>query len=80
MDTIKAPKEAVRTIYEASGVGFAPEYEERLDAYLKSNAENRAKAKSSNKGVMHSYSLEDYGLTKEQVAKEFQSYVRDYCR
>lgn len=60
---------------------FTAEYEGRIDAYIaKSDAERAAlKAqKGSSATELHSYSLEDYGLSKDKVLERFGKYIEKY--
>lgn len=52
-----------------------------MDAYLAKNAEHRAKLKAKNKSSgeqLHSYSLEDYGLSETMVREAFADYISAY--
>ena len=64
------PIEVVKQIYSHFGYEFTKEYEESLLAYLKNNG-----AHKYGKPV---YSLDELGLTKEQVGQEMAEYIREY--
>lgn len=50
-----------------------------MDAYLAKNAEERKKLKEQKKSSeLHSYRLEDYGLSKEKVLEKFGDYISKY--
>jgi hypothetical protein len=50
-----------------------------MDTYLAKNAEERKKLKEQkNAAELHSYSLEDYGLSKEKVLERFGDYINKY--
>jgi hypothetical protein len=50
-----------------------------MDAYLAKNAEERKKLKEQKKSAeLHSYRLEDYGLSKEKVLERFSDYINKY--
>jgi hypothetical protein len=58
---------------------YSTEYQERMDAYISKNAEERKKLKESKKAAeLHSYRLEDYGLSKEKVLERFSDYINKY--
>ena len=57
---------------------FSPqEYEERLEAYVAKNKEDRAKVAKKG-GKFHAYSLEQFGLDGAAVEKEMQWYKDKY--
>ena len=62
------------------GLEYTDEYNLLLDDYLAKNAEKRAALKKSKSGAkeVHAYSLEDYGLSREQVEAEFADYINEY--
>lgn len=50
-----------------------------MDAYIAKNAEERKKLKEQKKSSeLHSYRLEDYGLTQEKVLERFGDYINKY--
>jgi hypothetical protein len=58
---------------------FSSEYQGLMDAYLAKNAEERKKLKENkNAAELHSYRLEDYGLTQEKVLERFGDYINKY--
>ena len=93
-DTVKKPTEVCKDVFTqawdlgASGSSDASdamskEYNQKLGDYLAENKAKREREKSR-KGqtgqpkVMHSYSLEEYGLTTDQVRAEFKWYTDKY--
>jgi hypothetical protein len=79
MDTVKDPKSVCQKVYAKADMPFTAEYEEKLDAYLKKNAEERTKsAAKKSSGVLHSYKAEDFGLTNDQIQSEFKDYIDRY--
>lgn len=68
-DLIADPQATVESIYEQFGIEMTPEYRRILH-----QESEKAKRYKSN----HSYSLEEMGLDQKQIAREFQSAVRDY--
>ena len=85
-DNIKNPKSVCKQVLDMTGIPFTEEYEQLLDDYLaeshrkrKAMKEKKAKEAATNKPVeLHSYSLEEYGLSKEIVSKKFESYITKY--
>jgi len=75
--------EACEKVCAATGLPFTCEYQARVKAYLEeSNAKRAAMASKGKKGgakKLHAYSLEDFGLNEDDVAKEFKSYIEKYC-
>ncbi len=70
-----------------SGLEFTKEYEGLMDDYLAKSAASRKKLladttvakKGPHKGEqLHEYTLEEYGLSKEIVEKEFADYISLY--
>lgn len=62
-------------------MAFDAEYETNLDNYLAKNAAERAELKAKSKGKsaeIHSYSLEEYGLSEESVRAVFADYIAEY--
>lgn len=80
-DNVKNPKDICRLVSETAGLGFSPEYENRIDVYLAKNAEERAKLKAEKAASgekLHEYTLEEYGLSKEIVRERFADYTAKY--
>jgi len=67
---IENPIETVKAIYSKFGYEYSQEFEDRMKEYLR---KNRQGAKGRN-----SYSLSDYGLSQEQVVKEFLPYMKKF--
>jgi hypothetical protein len=63
-----------------TGLPFNAEYEARLDTYLAANTAKRValKAKKGSAAELHSYSLEEYGLSTELVQEVFADYIAEY--
>jgi hypothetical protein len=70
-----------------SELEYSDEYRYRIDCYLAKNElerkqlleKNRASGKASaSSASLHSYSLEDYGLTKQIVESTFKEYIDKY--
>lgn len=50
-----------------------------MDAYIAKNTEERKKLKEQKKSAeLHSYRLEDYGLSQEKVLERFSDYINKY--
>lgn len=84
-DTIKMPKDECKKIVKEAGLEYSEEYDAKLDAYITKSNEKRSKLKGSVKTssgeagkALHTYSLEDYGLTKELVRSTFKDYVERF--
>ena len=61
------------------GLEYTDEYDKLLDNYLLQNENKRKAMKAENKSSdLHAYKLEDYGLTRELVEKEFADYISLY--
>ncbi len=69
-DTIRDPLGTVRAIYEHFGEAFTPEAEAAMDRYMADNPKG--------KHGTHSYSLEEFGLTKQAVHDHFSDYIARY--
>jgi hypothetical protein len=67
-DTVGQPLETVERIYQHFGYPFTPEFRQRVERYLAENAKHRS-------GVQHSYTLEEYGLTADELKTRFQFYT-----
>jgi hypothetical protein len=58
---------------------FSEEYQEKIDSYLAKNAAERKKLKEQkNSAELHTYRLEDYGLSEEKVLEKFADYINKY--
>jgi len=79
-DTLKDPKGMVKQILAKANVDYTAEYEKLLDDYLAKNAAKREEMKKNkgNKAELHHYTLEEYGLSREIVEKEFHDYIVKY--
>jgi hypothetical protein len=79
-DSVKIPKETCKRIAEAANLGFSNAYDSKITAYLQKNAAEREKLKARNKSEkeLHSYSLEEYGLSKQIVDEKFAFYKSYY--
>jgi hypothetical protein len=69
-DVMRDPVGTVRGIYEHFGEPFTAEAEQAMIAYVADNPKG--------KHGRHSYSLEEYGLTKEGVRERFRDYIERY--
>lgn len=71
-DLTRDPVRVAKSIYNKVGLELTPKAEESIVNYVKSNPQN--------KYGRHVYSLEQYGLTKEEVRSEckaYEEYMRD---
>lgn len=69
-DTLSRPLEVVRSIYDFVGLSFPEGIQERMQDYLEHNARE--------KRPLHSYTLDHYGLTEEQIKADFAAYRERY--
>ena len=76
---IKDPISVVKEIYAANGFEYSDEYNEILENHIKADKEKRAKKGFGKGNQKHSYSLEMYGLTKEDVETSCSKYVSKFC-
>lgn len=85
-DNIKEPKSVCKQVMDMADIPFTDEYQNLLDDYMtESNRkrqamkEKKAKEAATGKPVeLHTYSLEEYGLSKEMVLEKFDSYISRY--
>ena len=71
-DLIKDPKAVVQKLYKSFGWEYTQKYDAVLDAFLRTDAEKRAKVKKETQGSsakLHSYAPEDYGLTSKELGE-----------
>lgn len=69
-DVMRDPMGAVRRVCAHFEEPFTPEAEAAMNAYMAANPKG--------KHGKHDYSLEEYGLTREGVHKEFADYIERY--
>jgi hypothetical protein len=65
-DTVKRPLEVVKRIYEFIGWSLTPETEKAMKAWLAEDEKARVGG--------HDYAPEDYGLTADQLRRDFAAY------
>lgn len=80
IDIVKSSKEVCKKIAEATNLGFSVAYDNNITLYLQKNASEREKLKAKNKNEkeLHTYSLEEYGLSKEIVEEKFAFYIKQF--
>jgi len=69
-DLIKDPVGVIRRIYEYFGYPFSEEFKTRIVKWLDENPKE--------KHGIHRYSLDQFGLTPDSVAKQFAAYCREF--
>lgn len=70
IDTVKRPFEVVQAIYRHLGIALTPEAEQAMRRWMEKNSrDNRA---------AHDYKPEDFGLSVEQLQRDFADYRRQY--
>lgn len=80
IDIVKNSKSVCKSLAEATKLGFSNAYDDNITNYLQKNAMEREKLKVKNKSEkeLHSYSLEEYGLSKDIVEKQFSFYIKQF--
>lgn len=66
-DTLKDPIGVIRGIYQHFGEPLTPAAEQAMDAYMANNKQG--------KHGKHSYTLEEFGLTREGVHERYADYI-----
>jgi len=64
------PVALVKKVYQKFGLEYTEEFEERMKDYLRNNKQG--------KYGRHTYSLEEYGFSGEQVYQEYKDYMEHY--
>ncbi|GMI27458.1 hypothetical protein TeGR_g8644, partial [Tetraparma gracilis] len=77
-ELIKDPIGTVKNLYKQLGYPFTPEYEAALKEYIAENERERAALKSKGSKNLHTYTLEEFGLEKEQVEDNLSWYKKKY--
>lgn len=76
---IKDPVGTVRQLYSDLGYDFTSEYEAILVNHIEEDKLHREKMKKESGGKkLHTYSLEEYGLTKEDIDSKLGWYQKKY--
>lgn len=65
-DTLAKPLEVVKTIYDWLGISFPADTKDKMQAYLEAN--------SREKRPLHQYGPDRYGLSEEQIKRDFAAY------
>ena len=85
-ELIKDPIGTVKKLYKEVGYEFTAEYEELLEVYVDKNNKERELLKAfglnkdKKKDNLHSYSMEEFGITKEQLEGELGWYREKYFK
>jgi hypothetical protein len=69
-DTLNKPLDVVRAIYDFTGLSFPEGIQDRMQEYLEQN--------SRDKRPLHEYSIEHFGLSEEQIKRDFADYRQRY--
>lgn len=69
-DLVARPAESVHRIYQSAGLQAPPDLDERIQAWLKENPQH--------KHGRHTYDLQQYGLTPEQVEDQLAAGTRPF--
>lgn len=71
VDTVRDPIATVKAIYDHFDESFTPEAELAMDSYIADNPKG--------KHGSHTYELEEYGLTKDEVHSRFSEYIERFA-
>lgn len=66
LDAVQDPVGQARRIYEVAGLAFTPAVEQAMRAFMATNPREGRPP--------HQYSLEDFGLTADGIARDFEGY------
>ena len=66
-EMVKNPIEVIRGMYAQYGLNFSPEAEKRMREWIANNPQH--------KHGRHRYSMEEYGLTKEDITSRMGPYL-----
>jgi hypothetical protein len=88
-ELVSSPIKVVKEVYEYFGWYFSPEFENILEKHLlesrlRREAQKNQKSSSISKKTkgnfnsLHSCTLEQFGLSADQVKQEFQNYISRY--
>ena len=70
LDAVKDPVAQARRIYDAVGLAFPPSVEQAMRAFMATNPREGRPP--------HQYTLEEFGLTAEGIARDFDAYRRRF--
>jgi len=79
-ELVKDPIGTVKKLYKDVGYEFTAEYEAKLKEYVAANEKERAALKTKGTKSLHSYTLEEYALEKEQVEENLGWYKKKYFK
>eukprot|EP00026_Physarum_polycephalum_P006118 Phypoly_transcript_06159.p1 GENE.Phypoly_transcript_06159~~Phypoly_transcript_06159.p1 ORF type:complete len:571 (+),score=88.59 Phypoly_transcript_06159:92-1804(+) len=71
-DLVANPIQAVKTIYAHHNLPFSPEFEQKMNSWLQENPQN--------KHGKHRYSLEQFGLDKDEIDASFCKYTAKFAQ
>jgi hypothetical protein len=77
-DLIKNPAETVQAIYKKFGLDYTPEHNDLLQKYIIAKNEERERIKKGQ--ALHSYTLQEFGLTTEIIEEKLGWYLDKYLR
>ena len=78
-DLIKNPVQTVKNVYKSCGKRCSHDYVQRLESYLRDDAERRKQQNlSGDKKRRHKYSLKDFSISEDDVEEAFASYCIKY--
>jgi hypothetical protein len=70
-ETVGDPIGTVERIYNHFGYECTPEFRRRMEQFLAADAQRRT-------GMRHQYTLEQYGVTREELDRRFRSYTERF--
>jgi len=82
-ELIKNPIDTVKRLYKDVGYEFTEEYEGLLKEYIAKNNAEREEMKKQNKNkgeVLHSYSISDFNIAKDDLEENLSWYRAKYCK
>lgn len=85
-DNIKDPKAVCKKVMDMAELPFSDEYVRRVDEYMaestrkrKAMKEKKTREAASGKAAeIHTYSLQEYGLSEEIVLAKFDNYIKKF--
>jgi sulfotransferase family protein len=70
LDAVRDPVGEAGRIYEVAGLAFTPDVEQRMRAFMATNPREGRPP--------HQYTLEEFGLTADGIARDFEGYRRRF--
>lgn len=77
-ELVKDPIGTIRNIYDRWGIEFTPEFEAKLNEFLEADKAKRDALRSADHAKLHSYTPEQFGLTADELRKDFRDYIEAF--